>query len=93
MVQRSYVADLQRRRFVLFVFARQFVIRNHAVDKVLILRITENALQQIGRFDLLVGNIVAGIGEPDPILDENGEPRKVPHDKDPSVLYVQYSSI
>ena len=27
------------------------------------------------------------------ILDENGEPRKVPHDKDPSVLYVQYSSI
>ena len=73
MVQRSYVADLQRRRFVLFVFARQFVIRNHAVDKVLILRITENALQQIGRFDLLVGDIVAGIGEPDPILDENGE--------------------
>ena len=27
------------------------------------------------------------------ILDENGEPRKVPHDKDPSVLYVQYPSL
>ncbi len=24
---------------------------------------------------------------------ENGEPRKVPHDKDPSVLYVQYPSL
>ena len=27
------------------------------------------------------------------ILDENGEPRKVPHDKDPSVLFVQYPSL
>ena len=27
------------------------------------------------------------------ILGENGEPRKVPHDKDPSVLYVQYPSL
>ena len=27
------------------------------------------------------------------ITNENGEPRKVPHDKDPSVLYVQYSSL
>ena len=27
------------------------------------------------------------------ILDENGEPRNVPHDKDPSVLYVQYPSL
>ena len=27
------------------------------------------------------------------VLDENGEPRKVPHDKDPSVLYIQYSSL
>ena len=27
------------------------------------------------------------------VLDENGEPRKVAHDKDPSVLYVQYPSI
>jgi len=27
------------------------------------------------------------------VLDENGEPRKVPHDKDPSVLYVQYPSL
>ncbi len=26
------------------------------------------------------------------ILDENGQPRDVPHDKDPSVLYVFYSS-
>ena len=25
--------------------------------------------------------------------DENGEPRMVPHDKDPSVIYVQYPSI
>ena len=25
--------------------------------------------------------------------NENGEPRKVPHDKDPSVLYVQYPSL
>lgn len=27
------------------------------------------------------------------ILDENDEPRKVAHDKDPSVLYVQYPSL
>ena len=27
------------------------------------------------------------------IINENGEPRKVPHDKDPSVLYIQYSSL
>ncbi len=27
------------------------------------------------------------------ITIENGEPRKVPHDKDPSVLYVQYPSL
>ncbi len=27
------------------------------------------------------------------VLGENGEPRKVPHDKDPSVLYVQYPSL
>ena len=27
------------------------------------------------------------------ITNENGEPRKVPHDKDPSVLYVQYPSL
>lgn len=27
------------------------------------------------------------------ILDKNGEPRNVPHDKDPSVLYVQYPSL
>ncbi len=27
------------------------------------------------------------------ITDENGVPRKVPHDKDPSVLYVQYPSL
>ena len=27
------------------------------------------------------------------IAKENGEPRKVPHDKDPSVLYVQYPSL
>lgn len=27
------------------------------------------------------------------VLDENGEPSKVPHDKDPSVLYVQYQSL
>ena len=27
------------------------------------------------------------------VLDENGEPRKVPHDKDPSVLYIQYPSL
>ncbi len=27
------------------------------------------------------------------IANENGEPRKVPHDKDPSVLYVQYPSL
>lgn len=34
--------------------------------------------------------IVLGDNE---VLDENGEPRKVPHDKDPSVLYVQYPSL
>ncbi len=27
------------------------------------------------------------------IANDNGEPRKVPHDKDPSVLYVQYPSL
>ena len=27
------------------------------------------------------------------VLDESGEPRKVPHDKDPSVLYIQYPSL
>ncbi len=27
------------------------------------------------------------------ITNENGKPRKVPHDKDPSVLYVQYPSL
>lgn len=27
------------------------------------------------------------------IANENGEPRKVPHDKAPSVLYVQYPSL
>jgi hypothetical protein len=27
------------------------------------------------------------------VLNESGEPRKVPHDKDPSVLYIQYSSL
>ena len=27
------------------------------------------------------------------IADENGESRKVPHDKDPSVLYIQYPSL
>lgn len=27
------------------------------------------------------------------ITNENGEPQKVPHDKDPSVLYVQYPSL
>ena len=27
------------------------------------------------------------------ISNENGEPQKVPHDKDPSVLYVQYPSL
>lgn len=27
------------------------------------------------------------------IANENGEPRKVPHDKDPSVLYIQYPSL
>lgn len=27
------------------------------------------------------------------VLDESGNPRKVPHDKDPSVLYVQYPSL
>jgi predicted nucleotidyltransferase component of viral defense system len=26
-------------------------------------------------------------------LDENGEPLKVPHDKDPSVIFVQYTSL
>ena len=27
------------------------------------------------------------------ITNENGDPRKVPHDKDPSVLYIQYPSL
>ncbi len=39
-----------------------------------------------------LGLDVAVLGDNE-ILDENGEPRKVPHDKDPSVLYVQYPSL
>lgn len=27
------------------------------------------------------------------VLDEHGTPRKVPHDKDPSVIYIQYPSL
>ncbi len=34
--------------------------------------------------------IVLGDNE---ILDENGKPRKIPHDKDPSVIYVKYPSL
>ena len=39
-----------------------------------------------------LGLDVTVLGDND-ILDENGEPRNVPHDKDPSVLYVQYQSL
>lgn len=39
-----------------------------------------------------LGLDVAVLGDNE-VLDDNGEPRKVPHDKDPSVLYVQYTSL
>lgn len=39
-----------------------------------------------------LGLNVTVLGENE-VLDENGEPNKVPHDKDPSVLYVQYPSL
>ncbi len=45
----------------------------------------ENKLKVLGLNVTLLGD--------NEVLDENGEPRKVPHDKDPSVLYVQYPSL
>lgn len=36
-----------------------------------------------------LGLDVTVLGDND-VLDENGMPRKVPHDKDPSVLYIHY---
>lgn len=39
-----------------------------------------------------LGLDVTVLGENE-VLDESGNPRKVPHDKDPSVLYVQYPSL
>lgn len=39
-----------------------------------------------------MGLPVTVIGDND-VLDENGEPLKVPHDKDPSVIFVKYPSL
>lgn len=39
-----------------------------------------------------LGLPVTVIGDND-VLDENGEPLKVPHDKDPSVIFVKYPSL
>ena len=39
-----------------------------------------------------LGLRVTVIGDND-VLDENGEPLKVPHDKDPSVIFVKYPSL
>lgn len=39
-----------------------------------------------------LGHDVTVLGDND-VLDENGMPRKVPHDKDPSVLYIHYPSL
>lgn len=40
----------------------------------------------------MLGQDVKVIAENE-LLDENGEPKKVAHDKDPSVIYVQYPSL
>lgn len=53
----------------------------------------------LGEFKLELDNKLKALGldvtvlGDNEVLDENGETRKVPHDKDPSVLYVQYSSL
>ena len=53
----------------------------------------------LGEFKLELDNKLKALGldvtvlGDNEVLDENGEPRKVPHDKDPSVLYVQYPSL
>lgn len=39
-----------------------------------------------------MGLPVAVVGDND-VLDENGKPNKVPHDKDPSVIFVKYPSL
>ncbi len=45
----------------------------------------DNKLKTLGLDVTVVGD--------NEVSDENGEPRKVPHDKDPSVLYIQYPSL
>ena len=53
----------------------------------------------LGEFKIELGNKLKELGldvnvfGENEVLDENGEPSKVPHDKDPSVLYVQYQSL
>lgn len=47
---------------------------------------------ELGRKLKEIGLDITLLGDND-ILNEDGIPRKVPHDKDPSVLYVQYPSI
>lgn len=53
----------------------------------------------LGEFKLELDNKMKDLGldvtihGDNEVLDENGEPRKIPHDKDPSVLYIQYSSL
>ena len=53
----------------------------------------------LGEFKLELDNKLKALGldvtvlGDNEVLDENGEPRKVPHDKDPSVLYIQYPSL
>ncbi len=45
----------------------------------------ENKLKELGLKVTVLGD--------NEVLDENGEPQKVDHDKDPSVIYVQYPSL
>ena len=53
----------------------------------------------LGEFKLELDNKLKALGldvtvlGDNEVLDESGEPRKVPHDKDPSVLYIQYPSL
>lgn len=53
----------------------------------------------LGEFKLELDNKLKALGldvtvlGDNEVLDENGEPRKIPHDKDPSILYIQYSSL
>ena len=53
----------------------------------------------LGDFKLELAEVLTRLGLPvtvvgdNDVLDENGEPCKVPHDKDPSVIFIKYPSL